>query len=96
MTESNFPSQAVSDIEKISFEYGLKVAQAIESEWFDRNEDGNNIKIDYSQKTRNKNKALTTVDATKTYQFCYDKRHICEPDKYGNIDTLPFGHKLIK
>ena len=61
-----------------------------------RNEEGNNIKIDYSQITRNKNKALTTVDATKTYQFCYDKRHICEPDKYGNIDTLPFGHKLIK
>ena len=31
----NFPSQVVSDVEKISFEYGLKVAQAIEGEWFD-------------------------------------------------------------
>ena len=31
----NFPSQAVSDAEKISYEYGLKVAQAIEGEWFD-------------------------------------------------------------
>ena len=31
-----FPSQVVSDVEKISFEYGLKVAQAIESEWFDK------------------------------------------------------------
>jgi len=30
-----FPSQVVSDIEKISFEYGLKVAKAIEREWFD-------------------------------------------------------------
>ena len=31
----NFPSQVVSDAEKISYEYGLKVAQAIEGEWFD-------------------------------------------------------------
>jgi hypothetical protein len=30
----NFPSQAVPDIEKMSSEYGLKVAQAIEQEWF--------------------------------------------------------------
>jgi hypothetical protein len=31
----DFPSQVVSDIEKLSYEYGLKVAQAIEHEWFD-------------------------------------------------------------
>jgi hypothetical protein len=30
----NFPSQAVSDLEKMSPEYGLKVARAIEQEWF--------------------------------------------------------------
>ena len=37
MTESvvNFPSQAVSDLEKLSEEYGLKVAKAIRQEWFD-------------------------------------------------------------
>ena len=37
MTESviNFPSQAVSDIEKMSHEYGEKVARAIRSEWFE-------------------------------------------------------------
>ena len=33
----NFPSQVVSDAEKISYEYGLKVAQAIEHEWFTGN-----------------------------------------------------------
>ena len=38
---NNFPSQVVPDIEKISYDYGLKVARAIEGEWFDRNEDGN-------------------------------------------------------
>ena len=31
----NFPSQAVSDIEKMSWEYGEKVAKAIKYEWFD-------------------------------------------------------------
>ena len=34
-----FPSQVVNDVEKLSFEYGLKVAQAIEGEWFDRSND---------------------------------------------------------
>ena len=39
MTESviNFPSQAVSDLEKLSNEYGLKIAKAIKQEWFDGN-----------------------------------------------------------
>ena len=37
MTESviNFPSQAVSDLEKLSEKYGLDVAKAIKHEWFD-------------------------------------------------------------
>ena len=30
----NFPSQAVSDLEKLNEEYGLKVARAIRHEWF--------------------------------------------------------------
>ena len=30
----NFPSQVVSDLEKMSPEYGLKIAKAIEQEWF--------------------------------------------------------------
>jgi len=41
MTESvvNFPSQAVSDLEKMSPEYGLKVARAIQAEWFSNRDD---------------------------------------------------------
>tara|TARA_R110001592_G_scaffold123590_2_gene331656 strand:+ start:1059 stop:3473 length:2415 start_codon:yes stop_codon:yes gene_type:complete len=31
----NFPSQVVSDLEKVTKEYGMKVAKAIELEWFD-------------------------------------------------------------
>ena len=31
---NNFPSQVISDAEKLSYDYGLKIAKAIESEWF--------------------------------------------------------------
>ena len=47
-TKSYFPSQIVSDIEKISFEYGLKVAKAIESEWF-------NVEQGYNRYSSNRN-----------------------------------------
>jgi len=36
-SKSYFPSQTVSDAEKLSYDYGMKVAKAIETEWF--NED---------------------------------------------------------
>ena len=43
---NNFPSQVVSDAEKLSYDYGLKIAKAIESEWFgddhNNNRHGNN------------------------------------------------------
>jgi len=32
--KSYFPSQVVSDAEKLSYDYGLKIAKAIEQEWF--------------------------------------------------------------
>jgi hypothetical protein len=38
--KSYFPSQTVSDAEKLSYDYGLKVGKAIEQEWF--NNDRNN------------------------------------------------------
>ena len=36
-TYVNFPSQAVTDLEKLSQEYGEKVAKAIKHEWFSDN-----------------------------------------------------------
>ena len=44
---SYFPSQVVSDAEKISYDYGLKVAKAIEQEWFDGGYNGryNNLSL---------------------------------------------------
>jgi len=39
--KSYFPSQTVSDAEKLSYEYGLKVAKAIEQEWFNNDRTSN-------------------------------------------------------
>ena len=35
VVKNYFPSQVVSDLEKMSIEYGMKVAKAIEYEWFE-------------------------------------------------------------
>ena len=40
--KSFFPSQTVSDVEKMSPEYGLKVGKAIESEWFNNSQGHSN------------------------------------------------------
>ena len=39
--KSYFPSQTVSDAEKLSHEYGLKVGRAIETEWFNNDRSSN-------------------------------------------------------
>jgi len=43
-----FPSQTVSDAEKLSYDYGLKVAKAIETEWFNNNRNHNRYKNNYN------------------------------------------------
>ncbi len=50
MTEPviNFPSQAVSDLEKLSQEYGLKVARAIKHEWFSSTTAGGKDRYNYN------------------------------------------------
>jgi len=42
--KSYFPSQTVSDAEKLSYEYGLKVGKAIEQEWFNSDRGSNRYK----------------------------------------------------
>ena len=43
-----FPSQVVSDLEKMSHEYGLKVAKAIENEWFHTDKGSNRYKTNHN------------------------------------------------
>ena len=46
--KSYFPSQTVSDAEKLSYEYGLKVGKAIETEWFNNDRSINKYKSNYN------------------------------------------------
>ena len=46
--KSYFPSQTVSDAEKLSYEYGLKVGKAIEQEWFNDQRGSNRYKSNYN------------------------------------------------
>jgi len=45
---SYFPSQTVSDAEKISYDYGLKVGKAIEQEWFNHDRGSNRYKTNHN------------------------------------------------
>ncbi len=42
--KSYFPSQTVSDAEKLSYDYGLRVGKAIEQEWFNNDKGSNRYK----------------------------------------------------
>ena len=46
--KSYFPSQTVSDAEKLSYEYGLKVGKAIETEWFNNDKNVNRYRSNNS------------------------------------------------
>ena len=46
--KSYFPSQTVSDAEKISYDYGLKVAKAIEQEWFNYDRGSNRYRTNHN------------------------------------------------
>jgi len=46
--KSYFPSQTVSDAEKLSYDYGLKVAKAIEQEWFNNDRSSSRYKSNHN------------------------------------------------
>ena len=48
ITKSYFPSQVVSDLEKMSYDYGLKVAKAIEAEWFHTERGSNRYRTNHN------------------------------------------------
>jgi hypothetical protein len=48
IVKSYFPSQVVSDVEKMSYDYGLKVAKAIEAEWFHNDRGSNRYKTNHN------------------------------------------------
>jgi len=81
----NFPSQVVSDAEKISYEYGLKVAQAIEGEWLD--EDNNSNRYDENKKDFHNLKLYARGE--QSIQKYKDELSINGDLSYLNLDWKP-------
>jgi len=80
---SNFPSQAVSDLEKMTKEYGLKVARAIEHEWFS----GNNHR--YYKQQSNFHSLRLYARGEQPIQKYKDELSINGDLSYLNLDWKP-------
>jgi len=80
-----FPSQVVSDIEKLSYEYGLKVAKAIEHEWFD---DDQSLKR-YEENRNNFHKLRLYARGEQPIQKYKDELSINGDLSYLNLDWQP-------
>tara|TARA_R110002012_G_scaffold9119_1_gene41853 strand:+ start:1538 stop:3943 length:2406 start_codon:yes stop_codon:yes gene_type:complete len=83
---ANFPSQIVSDQEKLSEEYGLKVAQAIENEWFNDSGYNNNR---YLTDTNNFHKLRLYARGEQGTQKYKDELSINGDLSYLNLDWKP-------
>ena len=80
----NFPSQVVSDQEKISPEYGLKIAKAIEQEWF--NGAHSNRYLDFQHKYHNLRLYARGEQSIQKYK---DELSINGDLSYLNLDWKP-------
>ena len=83
--KSSFPSQAVSDAEKSSNEYGLQVARAIEAEWFKRDSGSDRY---YDMQMRNHELRLY-ARGEQSIQKYKDELSINGDLSYLNLDWKP-------
>jgi len=80
-----FPSQVVSDAEKLSYDYGLKVAKAIESEWFYSENRGNR----YKNNKNNFHNLRLYARGEQSIQKYKDELSINGDLSYLNLDWKP-------
>ena len=80
-----FPSQVVSDLEKMSYEYGLKVAQAIETEWFHADRGSNR----YRSNQNDFHKLRLYARGEQSIQKYKDELSINGDLSYLNLDWKP-------
>ena len=85
VVKSYFPSQVVSDLEKSSNEYGLKVAKAIETEWF--NDDRSSNK--FINNLNNFHKLRLYARGEQSIQKYKDELSINGDLSYLNLDWKP-------
>ena len=80
-----FPSQVVSDIEKLSYEYGLKIAKAIEDEWFHKDNYSNR----YIYNRQNFHNLRLYARGEQSIQKYKDELSINGDLSYLNLDWKP-------
>jgi len=80
-----FPSQVVSDLEKISYDYGLRVAKAIESEWFYTDRGSNRYRTNHN----NFHKLRLYARGEQSIQKYKDELSINGDLSYLNLDWTP-------
>ena len=82
----NFPSQVVSDVEKMSYDYGLKVAKAIQHEWYGKTSSFNNR---YSQNGSKIHNLRLYARGEQSVQKYKDELSINGDLSYLNLDWTP-------
>ena len=80
-----FPSQTVSDAEKLSYDYGLKVAKAIEAEWFHEDRSTNR----YRSNLKDFHKLRLYARGEQSIQKYKDELSINGDLSYLNLDWKP-------
>ena len=80
-----FPSQVVSDAEKLSYDYGLKVAKAIEHEWFNKDNGINRYHKNYNDFHR----LRLYAEGNQSIQKYKDELSINGDLSYLNLDWTP-------
>jgi len=83
--KSYFPSQTVSDDEKLSQEYGLQVAKSIENEWFKRDRGQNRFFVNQN----NYHKLKLYARGEQSIQKYKDELSINGDLSYLNLDWKP-------
>ena len=83
--KSYFPSQTVSDAEKLSYDYGLKVAKAIEQEWFNNDRSLNR----YRSNQNNFHNLRLYARGEQSIQKYKDELSINGDLSYLNLDWKP-------
>ena len=85
IVKSYFPSQVVSDLEKMSYDYGLKVAKAIEAEWFHTDRGSNRYKTNHN----NFHNLRLYARGEQSIQKYKDELSINGDLSYLNLDWTP-------
>jgi len=83
--KSYFPSQTVSDAEKLSYDYGFKVAKAIETEWFYEDRSSNRYMSHYNDF----HKLRLYARGEQSIQKYKDELSINGDLSYLNLDWTP-------